>query len=104
VDQPFAGRGQRTASTLNQSLITSKAILFLVPILRKETDDLKIINQITANTIGIAHLLITLTIAIGGGIIATLMKKRRRSAISHKLSIGQLPMPLSRSCAAKCSN
>jgi hypothetical protein len=59
-------------------LITSRAILFLVPILRKETDELKIIDQITANTIGIAHLLIALVIAIGGGIIATQMKKAQQ--------------------------
>jgi hypothetical protein len=55
---PFAARALRPTSSLNPSLITSKLILFLLSLLRMETDDLKAIDQITDNTIGIAHLLI----------------------------------------------
>ena len=65
---------------LNQDLLTSKLVFFLVPYVRTGTDDLEAINRITANTIGIAHLLITLALALGGGIIAILIKQAPREA------------------------
>ena len=69
---------------LNPHLLTSELILFLVPYLRTETNDLEAIEQITSNTIAIAHLLVTLATAIGGGVIALLIKKRRGPLVSLK--------------------
>jgi hypothetical protein len=63
--------------SLNRNLLTAKLVLFLVPRLRMGTNDLEAIDRITANTIGISYLLITLSMATCGGIIAALLRKRR---------------------------
>jgi hypothetical protein len=68
---------------LNRNLLTSRVIDFVVPYLT-QTDDLGTVNEATKNAMGIAHLLITLTIAIGGGIIATLVRRRHGRLISVK--------------------
>jgi hypothetical protein len=64
--------------SLNPSLLTSRLILFLVPRLRKDTVDLSEISQITANTIGIAYMLVTLAVALVGGCLAVALWRRRR--------------------------
>jgi hypothetical protein len=69
---------------LNPSLLTSKAIFFLVHSLRKEPDGLNDIEKITANTMGIAHLMITLIVAICGGLIGALVRRRRGKIVSVK--------------------
>ncbi len=79
-------RSRRTVGCggLNPNLLTSKVILFLVAHLRKDTNNLGEINAITENTIGIAHLLTTLILAVVGGIIAALLRRRPRSTTSLK--------------------
>jgi hypothetical protein len=79
VDEP-SGMG----IVLNQNLLTSRVILFLVPYLRTNTNELGAIDKITTNTIGIAHLLVTLAIAICGGLIAILIRRRRGRLVSIK--------------------
>ncbi|MFI5456796.1 MAG: hypothetical protein ACHRXM_15220, partial [Isosphaerales bacterium] len=74
---PLGDSEERLSGNLNPSLLTSRLVLFLVPRLRKETEDLEAIQKITVNTVGIAHLLITLTLAICGGLIAALVRRRR---------------------------
>ncbi len=69
---------------LNQNLLTSRVILFMVPYLRNKSIDLSAIDKITTNTTGIAHLLVTLAIAICGGLIAILIRKRRGRLVSIK--------------------
>ena len=69
---------------LNPSLLTSKAIFFLVAHLRKKPDDLQDVEKITANTIGIAHLVITLGLAICGGMIGAMVRRRRGTIVSVK--------------------
>jgi hypothetical protein len=64
--------------SFNENLLTSKLILFLVARLRTATNDLEAIDKITANTIGISHLLVTLVLALLGGVIAILVRRRRR--------------------------
>jgi hypothetical protein len=80
----FDGENDGTGISLNRNLLTSRVILFLVPYLRTETNDLGAIDKITTNTIGIAHLLVTLTLAIGGGVIAILIRRRRGRLASVK--------------------
>jgi hypothetical protein len=65
---------------LNGHLLSSNLVYFLVPHLRKGTDDLEAIDKITANTIGIAHLLSTLTLALVGGLVGAVIRRRRRQA------------------------
>jgi MFS family permease len=62
---------------LDRNLITTRVILSLVPYLVKESDDLEDVDKITANTVSIAHMLVTLTLAIGGGFVAVMMRRRR---------------------------
>jgi len=81
---PFANSDRPTGHSLNPNLLTSKVIFFLVPYLRKDANALGAIDEITENTIGIAHLLMSLTIAITGGIIAALLRRRPRSTTSIK--------------------
>ncbi len=81
---PLGDSEEGLGGNLNPSLLTSRLILFLVPHLRKETNDLEAISKITLNTIGIAHLLITLTLAICGGLIAALVRRRRGKITSVK--------------------
>ena len=69
---------------INPELLTSDLIFYLLPRLRKETNDLGEINRITANTIGIAHLLITLALALFGGSVAAFMRSRRGRAKSGR--------------------
>jgi hypothetical protein len=69
---------------LNQNLLTSRLILFLVPYLRTNTNELGAIDKITTNTTGIAHLLVTLAIAISGGLIAIFIRRRRGRLVSVK--------------------
>jgi hypothetical protein len=63
---------------LNRNLLTIKVIQFLVVRIRKGTDDLDQIDQITANTVGIVSLLLVIAVAIAGGLFAVAMKKRAR--------------------------
>jgi hypothetical protein len=65
-------------SSLNANLLTAKLVLFLVTRLRMGTDDLEAIDRITANTVGISYLLITLSLALCGGIIAANLRRRPR--------------------------
>jgi hypothetical protein len=74
---PIADSDEGLVGRLNPSLLTSRFILYLVARLRKGADDLENIDKITANTIGIAHLLIVLTLALCGGMIAALVRRRR---------------------------
>ena len=78
----------------NAHLLTTKLVLFLVPRLRKATDDPEAINQITANTLRISYLLTTLTLALVGGLIAVLMRRRGRvpSGRSGKTSRAVVPL------------
>jgi hypothetical protein len=62
---------------LNGHLLSSNLVYFLVPHLRKGTVDLEAIDKITANTIGIAHLLSTLTLALVGGLVGAVIRRRR---------------------------
>jgi hypothetical protein len=71
-------------TTLNSNLLTSRVILFLLPHLRRTTDDLGAIHDITQTTIGIAHLLMTLVVAITGGLIAMLFRRGSRQRISAR--------------------
>jgi hypothetical protein len=71
-------------SRLNPNLLTSKAIFLLVTHLRKHADELEDIEKITWNTIGIAHLLITMVLAICGGMIGALVRRRRGKVVSVK--------------------
>jgi hypothetical protein len=85
---PWPGQGvdegEGMGIALNQNLLTSRAILFLVPHLRITTNEFGAIDRITRNTIGIAHLLVTVTIAVGGGAIAILIRRRRGKLVSVK--------------------
>jgi hypothetical protein len=84
----FGGDDDGMGISLNRNLLTSRVILFLVPYLRAETVDLQRIDKITTNTIGVAHLLITLTLAVFGGVIAMLIRRRRSQLVSvNSLSI-----------------
>jgi hypothetical protein len=81
---PLDDEGDGVGIALNRNLLTSRVILWLVPYLRAKTDDLGAIDRITTNTIGIAHLLITLGIAIGGGVLAFRIRRRRGRLVSVK--------------------
>jgi hypothetical protein len=63
---------------MNSNLITSNLICRLVPLIRKTTYEIDKIEHITENTIGVADLLVTLTIAMSGGLLAVLLRTRRR--------------------------
>ena len=76
--------GEGMGIALNQNLLTSRVILFLVPHLRTKTNEFGAIDRITRNTIGIAHLLVTVAIAVGGGAIAILIRRRRGRLVSLK--------------------
>jgi hypothetical protein len=69
---------------LNRNLVTSNVILALLPYLISESDDLEDVDKFTANTISIAHALVTLAIAIAGGFVGVLMRGRRGRAASAK--------------------
>ena len=62
---------------MNSNLITSNLICRLVPLIRKSTYEIDKIEHITENTIGVADLLVTLTIAMSGGLLAVLLRSRR---------------------------
>ncbi len=79
---PGDDEGDGIGIAVNRNLLTSRVILFLVPYLRTETGNLEALDKITTNTIGIAHLLITLTMAIVGGMIAVLIRRRRGRLLS----------------------
>jgi len=81
---PFVDSDGMPGGGLNPNLLTSDVIYFLLPYLRKDANDLDAINAITENTIGIAHLLTTLILAIIGGVIAALLRRRPRSTTSIK--------------------
>jgi hypothetical protein len=65
-------------------LLTSRVILFLLPNLRKPTNRLLGIDEITMITLGIAHLLMALIVGIAGGFLAVLLRRRSRSRISAR--------------------
>ena len=81
---PLAEFEEGEPGRLNPSLLTSKVIFFLVNRLRRKPDDLNDVEKITANTIGIAHLLITLCLAICGGMIGAMVRRRRGKIVSVK--------------------
>ena len=82
---PFAESDDEPGGhTLNPNLLTTRVILYLLPYLRKGADNLAVIDAITENTIGIAHLLMTLTLALAGGAIAVLFRRRPRGRTSVK--------------------
>lgn len=70
---------QGSGANLNRNLLTTRLILFLVVRIRMGTDDLQQIDNITANTVGIVHLMVVLSGGIGGGLFAAWMKRRGRS-------------------------
>jgi hypothetical protein len=80
VDDPTDNSG----ISLNPHLLTSRVILYLVPYLRLQTDDVAQIDKITTNTMGIAHLLITLAIAPIGGTLAIVIRRRRGRLVSAR--------------------
>jgi hypothetical protein len=51
---------------MNSNLITSNLICRLVPLIRKTTYEINKIENMTENTIGVADLLVRLTIAMSG--------------------------------------
>lgn len=57
---PYPDPEEGLGIALNRYLLTSQFILFLVPYLRTDATSLESIDRITTNTIGIAHLLVTL--------------------------------------------
>ncbi|MHC5539619.1 hypothetical protein ACYOEI_15485 [Singulisphaera rosea] len=75
----FEEVGGDFSQSINQYLLSSRVIEFIVPRIRAETDDLEAIDSITANTAGIIHLFIVLAVATCGGMIAVLLKPRRRA-------------------------
>ena len=66
MDEPTTWFEEGLGGDLNPGPSHPSCCIFLVTHLRKETNDLEAIQKITLNTIGIAHLLITLTLAICG--------------------------------------
>ncbi len=80
------GRGH----VLNRGLLTSRAVLSVVPRLRKQERDWGEIDRITSNTMGVGHVLMTVGIALIGGTFATLMRWRR----SRPLRAGRVGNPL----------
>ena len=81
---PLADFEEGEPGRLNPSLLTSKVIFFFVNRLRRKPDDLNDVEKITANTLGIAHLLITLCLAICGGMIGAMVRRRRGRIVSVK--------------------
>ncbi len=79
---PFEDINYSMGHSLNRNLLTFRVVLFLVPYLRTDTNDLDSINKITEYTIGIAHLLTTLALGIGGGLVAILIRRRRGPLVS----------------------
>jgi hypothetical protein len=71
-------------SRLNPNLLTSRAIFVVVTRLRTHADAVQDIEKITWNTIGIAHLLITMVLAVCGGMIGALLRRRRGKIVSVK--------------------
>jgi hypothetical protein len=81
---PLADPNESVVVRLNPGLLTSRLILLLVARLRMGADDLDDIEKITANTVGIANLMITLALALCGGLIAVLLRRRRLKKASIK--------------------
>ncbi len=75
----FSTRGE-FGPAVNRNLFTTRVIQFVVVRIRMGTDDLEEIDKISANTIGIVHLLVVLGVASIGGLFAVAMKKRSRKA------------------------
>ena len=80
----FGDLADPSGPPLNPNLLTSRVILFLLPHLRKPTNSLGGIDEITQITLGIAHLLMALIVGIAGGFFAVLLRRRSRSRISVK--------------------
>jgi hypothetical protein len=59
-------------------LITCRLTALIIMHLRADTSDMEAVGKITANTLGIAHLLVSLAMAVCGGAIAVWMHGRRR--------------------------
>jgi hypothetical protein len=79
-----ADPGEQINIPLNRNLITSRVILALVPYVIKDSDDVEDIDKLTANAVSIAHVLVTLAIGIGGGLVSVLMRRRRGRVASIK--------------------
>jgi hypothetical protein len=80
----FGDLADPSGPPLNPNLLTSRVILFLLPELRKPTNSLRGIDEITVITLGIAHLIMALIVGIAGGFFAVVLRKRSRSRISVK--------------------
>jgi hypothetical protein len=75
---PRSGFDGEFSNDINPNLLTTRLIQFVVVKIRMGTDDLQRINQISANTIGIVHLMAVLAVGTVGGLLAVAMKKRGR--------------------------
>jgi hypothetical protein len=64
----------------NRHLLTTRFLYYLVSRIRSDSDtnDLGGIDTITRNTLGIAFLILTLVMAIGGGLLALVVRGRKR--------------------------
>jgi hypothetical protein len=80
----FGDLADPSGPTLNPNLLSSRVILFLLPNLRKPTNSLGGIDEITLITLGIAHLMLALIVGIAGGLFAVVLRKRSRHRISVK--------------------
>jgi hypothetical protein len=76
----------RFGVNVNNNLLTSRLIQVTVGRIRMGTDDLRMIDEITAQTIGIVHLLVVLAVASLGGLFAVFIKNRARKAATADVS------------------
>ncbi len=77
---PFRGQYVVTAGRqpLNPNLLTTWFLIYLKPQLRASTNNLMQVAPITWNTLGIVHMMMTLAIGGGGGLLASLIRRRPR--------------------------
>ncbi len=85
----FGDLADPSGPPLNPNLLTSRVILFLLPDLRKPTNSLRGIDEITLITLGIAHLIMALIVGIAGGFFAVVLRKRSRE--SHLGQVARHP-------------
>ena len=100
----FSDHSNPMGQPLNPNLLTSRVILFLLPHLRKPTNHLGGIDEITQITLGLAHLLMALIVGIAGGLIAVLLKRRSRGRISVKSLAVMAGLALAASIATSISS
>lgn len=68
----------------NPLLLTSRLIVYLLPRLRKGADEPSRIDDITAATLGILHLQITIIVAVAGGLLAMMLWRKPRDRPSMR--------------------